>query len=250
MHLYFICYRQQKVIQSGLETDVEYRFKYTDKLNDNDVTIAEIKDQIKKLQDFILTLRDTPTLERGSELVHFIKTNDLEKPPNMTTIRDLLIKYNIDPIPEFNENYTLEIDAKLNTECMSFIKGVNKFKFNNYKKLSIRNLSYLQKQDILEINNFFSFSTPNVLQILYLHGGENTDINNYIESLPSLLRITQKQIYLDWFILNPDALKLIIENSYKVQELILNYCKTGKLSTSFTIDNGVNFNIHCSYVSI
>ena len=190
-----------------------------------------------------MTLRDTPTVERGSEIVHFIKTNDLEKPPNMTMIRDLIVKYNIDPQPIFNEDYKLEIDLKLNKDSMSFINGVNKCKFNNYRKLSIRNISYLQYQDSLSLSQFFSISTPNSLQILYLHGGEDLSISAYLSSLPSLLRITSKQIYLDMFSLCPDSLKLIIENSCRARELILNYCKVTKLSTSFTIDSGIDFKI-------
>lgn len=141
----------------------------------------------------------------------------------MTTVKDLLVKYNIDSAAEFDDNYTLEIDAKLHTECIKFIKGVNKFKLGNYRKLLLRNLSYLQRQDVVEVNHFFSVSSPNVLQILYLHGGQNAQIDSYVETLPSLLRVVQQQIYLDWFVLTPDSLKLIVESSCKAQELVLNY---------------------------
>ena len=126
---------------------------------------------------------------------------------------------------------------------MRFIRSGNDIKFTNYRKLSMRNLNYLQKQDIVEVKKFFERSTPNLLKLLYLHGGENSDMEEYVEAIPALLRNVETQIYLDWFVLTPDIMKIIIERSWKAKELVLNYCKVIGFSNSFKLEKNIEYRI-------
>jgi hypothetical protein len=210
---------------------------------DNYLSFEETKEQLKTAQEFIVSLRDVPVIERGSEVVHFIKTHNLEKLPCAAIVKDMLKKYKIDSVPEFNEEYVINLDFKLNEDCIKFIKATNDSKFTNYRKLTVRNMNYLQKLDIMEMNKFFERSTPNLLKILYLHGGDKADMQSYIEALPAVLRCVEEQIYLDWFILSPDILMQIIERSWKVKELVLNYCKISTLPSTFKLEKNIDYRI-------
>jgi len=90
--------------------------KARDKDVDKHISFEETKDQLKACQDFIVSLRDIPLVDRGAEIVHYIKTHDLEKPPCAQTVLEMLKKYKIDPRPEFDENYVLNLDFKLNED--------------------------------------------------------------------------------------------------------------------------------------
>lgn len=207
------------------------------------LTYHEIQEQLKQCQDFILSLRDVSVLDRGSEIVHYIKTYDLEKPPHASHLRDALKHFEIDSNPIIDDDYSLELDFKVNEDCTKFISATNDGKLVNFKKLSIRNSNYLLKQDITDLNRFFDRSTPNLLQIFYFHGGENSPLSAHMESLPSILRNVQSQIYLDWWSLSSSDLQSVLEHSFKVKKLVLNYCKVGQISRTFSIDQKLAYKI-------
>ena len=155
-----------------------------DSEKDKKSTYEEIQEQLLECQDFISSLRDISVMERGSEIVHYIKTHDLEKPPNSSLVKEALRRNKIDSEPEFDEDYVIDLDFRLNETSINFIQETNNSKFTNYRKLSLRNISSLYNQGMKELNKFFDRSTPNVLQILYLHGGEKIGKSTFPDVIP------------------------------------------------------------------
>ncbi|CAI2362643.1 unnamed protein product [Moneuplotes crassus] len=234
--------RNKKVIHRLMENTIGKRMQERENEKEKNSSYEELKEQLAECHEFISSLRDIPLIDRGSEIVHFIKTHDLEKPPSSSVVVEALRKNNIDPNPDFGEDYIIDLDFKLNEEGLKFIIDTNDSKFANYRKLSLRNIYSLYSRGILQLNKFLDRSIPNVLQILYLHGGERTGKTILPDLIPAL-RYVKKQIYLDWFTIDHLMLKEIIEASWKVEQLVLNYIKVGGLPSTFRLEDTIDFNI-------
>ena len=112
----------------------------TENTFEQEITVDELKEEVKLCHEFIVTLRDTPVLERGADIVHFLETHNLIKPPNLSTIKQSLIENGIDHDPVLDEDYTVDLDFKYNPKCIDFIADTNLLDFPEYYKLSLRNI--------------------------------------------------------------------------------------------------------------
>ena len=88
------------------------------------------------------------------------------------------------------------------------------------KKIAVSWIKEADATDLVNLNQFLSFSAPKFLEAIYLHG-DHMKMNNLLPWLPSLLKKVRKQIYIFTMELNETALAWIFENLENVSELII-----------------------------
>ena len=88
------------------------------------------------------------------------------------------------------------------------------------KKLAISWIKNANSQEIVNLNQFLSFSAPRFLQSLYLYG-DSVNLEVLLPSLPALLKKVRKQVYIFTMEINEAAFVWLFENLENVSELII-----------------------------
>lgn len=99
----------------------------------------------------------------------------------------------------------------------------------------------LTKVDLIHADKIIENSDLHKIDVLYLHGNLEMDLSKADHFLPSLLKVTTKQIFIDSFYLNELDLKVLFSNSNKVKELVLINCQIGAMKGLFELPNFLEF---------
>ena len=76
-----------------------------------------------------------------------------------------------------------------------------------------------------------------------MNGTPETNFQEILEEIPSVLTRVQKKVYIDFFKMDDRILKFIIETCHNVPELILNYCQIDSIRSSFELDQTLDYKI-------
>jgi len=84
----------------------------------------------------------------------------------------LIQKYDIDDLPEFDQDYSLILNCRDNyNKVYNFMKKSKDFDMPDIFKLSINSMYMFEDQHLSDISKFFNYTTPHTLQVLSLDSG-------------------------------------------------------------------------------
>lgn len=98
-------------------------------------------------------------------------------------------------------------------------------------------MSSLSKAGQTDFNALIKGSRLSSLDVLYLHGGDDTSFKTFAsDTCKNLISVTKNQVYIDSFSLTESELKDILESCTNAKELLIVNCKVDKISDKFSID--------------
>lgn len=156
----------------------------------------------------------------------------------------LLKKHNIDEDPILDDDYYLYLDLNENYDgVVDFLKEADNYEFDRLRKLSIIGMDKLSDNDLQHIAEMTKKGKLKSLDILYLNGGLDTDLGRLSEFLIHLLKITEKQVFIDSFQMVDDDLQALLEYSYKVKNLSIVNCELDRVGNSFSLPTEQSYNM-------
>ena len=148
-----------------------------------------------KCLEYILVLLSKPTQQFYYLHQKALIENDRVSYPNRMKVRELLKRFKIDYYPNLsNGEYILKIDYR-SEEHKQFVNHTKDIILFTMKKLAISWIRDANSQDLVNLNQFLSFSAPRFLQSLYLYG-DSVNLEVLLPSLPALLKKVRKQVYI------------------------------------------------------
>ena len=122
------------------------------------------------------------------------------------------------------------------------MKDLHSLTLPKLRKLSILEMDSLKKSDLRDFEEVMKSSTFTEIDILYLHGGGELNMDRFEGCVPTLLKNTDTQVYIDSFLLDQEDIERIFEYSVKTKSLLLINCKIGELE-DVRIPSVANYNL-------
>lgn len=144
--------------------------------------------------------------------VHRAKQVPLNKTNSSAAIQKLLLEIDHDQ-PSLNSDFVLKLDGS-NPSHKKFIHEVQTYTFPNYKSLQISNLQgFTTKEELEDLFEFLSTSTPDKLKYLMLSSNDHIKIGPFMEVFSHLFEVITNEIYLDSFSIDEEDLKQIFSKA-------------------------------------
>lgn len=159
-------------------------------------------------------------------------------------ICDLLRNTCLDTCPRLSSEFSLELDFDLNERgCIEFLETAKEYKIKQMRKLSMQCMDNMSFSTLRYTNCFFLEAMPPALQGITLDGVSRKDFFDIREGLARVLQTVQNKVFIEFFELEADSLKLIIENSINAQELVIEDCIIGDINDNFSLDSGIDYKL-------
>lgn len=143
---------------------------------------------------------------------------------------DAFKKYNVSDSEKIDNRLSIVLDWENNKQgVLGFMEELHNLTLPKLRKLSIQGMDKLKKSDLKDFEDVMENSTFPEIDILYLHGGGELNMDRFEGWVPTLLKNTNTQIYIDSFLLDQEDIERIFEHSLKTKSLCLINCKVGEL---------------------
>lgn len=170
--------------------------------------------------------------------------SDLPFKDENKAISNLLKKHGIDNNPRLGTGYYLYLDLEGNYHgVIGFLKEANEYKFDSLRKLSIVGMQNLTIEDLEHINELTKRGHLKKLEILYLNGGLRMELSKLNMLLPHLIKITDKQIFIDSFKMSEGDLQTVMKYCYRVKNLSIVNCEMTNFGNYFHIPSNKEYRI-------